>query len=213
MTIHSAHKETERYGIKVTEAPLQDHRLRRRSLLRAGLGVVAASVALPALSGVAQAAPDITLYPTQDRWDYCSKCKGLWYSGNSTLGVCPAGGGHSTSPSYNYSVAYNVTSSDSTLQAGWWWCDKCQGMTYLPKVSTSHCPAGGTHDTGGDGSYKYGMNHNISVSGFQSGWWWCDKCQGMTYLPNVSTSHCPAGGTHDTGGDGSYKYVMAATSY
>jgi hypothetical protein len=35
---------------------------------------------------------------------------------------------------------------------------------------------------------------NVPVQG---GWAWCQKCQGVFYGPNESTSVCPAGGQHD----------------
>jgi hypothetical protein len=30
----------------------------------------------------------------QDNWRFCSKCFCLWYNGEPTNGVCPAGGEH-----------------------------------------------------------------------------------------------------------------------
>jgi hypothetical protein len=30
----------------------------------------------------------------QRDWRYCVKCFGLWFNGNPTNGVCPAGGAH-----------------------------------------------------------------------------------------------------------------------
>jgi hypothetical protein len=38
----------------------------------------------------------------QSGWRWCSKCQGLWFSGNPTDGRCPAGGPHSSQPSGNY---------------------------------------------------------------------------------------------------------------
>jgi hypothetical protein len=37
------------------------------------------------------------------------------------------------------------------------------------------------------------------VSGVQSGWSWCSKCQGLFYGPNVARTSCPAGGPHIRG--------------
>ena len=30
----------------------------------------------------------------QDNWRECTKCEGLFFAGNNSRGVCPAGGGH-----------------------------------------------------------------------------------------------------------------------
>lgn len=38
----------------------------------------------------------------------------------------------------------------------------------------------------------------------QSGWRWCNKCQGLFYGPGIAKSHCPAGGQHDLKGSGNY---------
>jgi hypothetical protein len=40
----------------------------------------------------------------QARWSWCHKCQGLFFSGNSTLGVCPAGGSHSLAGSGAYQM-------------------------------------------------------------------------------------------------------------
>lgn len=38
----------------------------------------------------------------QDNWRWCPKCQGLFFAGNPTKGVCPAGGEHSLEGSGNY---------------------------------------------------------------------------------------------------------------
>ena len=48
---------------------------------------------------------------SQDTWRYCKKCNGLFYAGqygeNPGSGLCPAGGGHDGSDSFNYVMYYN----------------------------------------------------------------------------------------------------------
>ncbi|MBF6048426.1 hypothetical protein GO001_24990 [Streptomyces sp. NRRL B-1677] len=46
----------------------------------------------------------------QANWRYCTKCFGLWFNGNPTNGVCPAGGAHSAGTSSNYLLAGDNTS-------------------------------------------------------------------------------------------------------
>ncbi|MFJ8623672.1 hypothetical protein ACIRD3_12620 [Kitasatospora sp. NPDC093550] len=43
----------------------------------------------------------------QSNWRYCNKCFGLWFNGNPTNGVCPAGGAHTSSGSFDYLLAAN----------------------------------------------------------------------------------------------------------
>src|SRR5437879_3945417 len=38
----------------------------------------------------------------------------------------------------------------------------------------------------------------------QSGWRWCQKCQGLVFAGNPSPGPCPAGGQHDGGQSGAY---------
>lgn len=38
----------------------------------------------------------------QDNWRWCNKCQGMFFAGNPTKGVCPAGGEHSLEGSGNY---------------------------------------------------------------------------------------------------------------
>ena len=63
-----------------------------------------------------------------------------------------------------------------------------------------------THGIGA--SYDYYLLSGIgSDDGYQDGWCWCGKCQGLYYKPDQSSSCCPAGGTHTPGG-GSYDYGL-----
>ena len=71
----------------------------RRTLLRnglvVGLGVAAATVAVPAFTGVAHA----TSVDSQLGWGWCSKCQALFFLApasemDRSNGVCPAGGQH-----------------------------------------------------------------------------------------------------------------------
>lgn len=43
----------------------------------------------------------------------------------------------------------------------------------------------------------------------QSGWRFCDKCQGLFYGQGEPLSHCPAGGTHDGSKSGNYVLIRA----
>lgn len=140
--------------------------------------------------------------PAQLGWNWCDKCQGMFYGWNASQGVCPDGGAHGGSKSYDYSMTYGT--APSGYQGSWHWCGKCQGLFYAPQQSSSVCPAGGRHD--GSGSYSYAVAHGTIPSGDQARWNWCRKCHGMFYGPNDSNSRCPAGSTHN--GTGSYDYGM-----
>lgn len=46
----------------------------------------------------------------------------------------------------------------------------------------------------------------IPTPGIQQNWHFCNKCKGLFYFPEQSTSHCPAGGTHN--GSHSHDYIV-----
>jgi hypothetical protein len=209
--------------------------LNRRMLLRgglaAGLGAAAFGVASTALASVPQAGKasravrsvsrpeksgvtlDAFSYDYQVNWEYCGNCAGLWYSGNGTNGVCPAGGGHIDKPSDDYVVEYNVsgaTGNPLDPQPEWSWCLKCQGLFYGPNVAESACPDGGDHNRG---TWNYSLWYDSSGVYVQQGWWHCSNCQGVFYAGINSTSAgvCPATyEAHD--GAGSYTYDMLVYS-
>jgi hypothetical protein len=47
---------------------------------------------------------ELALIPGQDNWRWCTKCQGLAYAGNPTMGACPAGGQHDHAGSGNYTL-------------------------------------------------------------------------------------------------------------
>jgi hypothetical protein len=159
----------------------------------------------------------------QYNWFWCNKCNGLVYGGDpysylfevamGNIGVCPAGGTHYLGASSDYSVSYGEAST-STLQADWYWCQKCQGIWWYGNPSVaSHCPAGGQHDH--TSSYNYDILHSIPLtSGQQNNWRWCNKCQGLFYAANSSLGPglCPDGGTHNDGGSEDYHLVIPAVT-
>lgn len=47
---------------------------------------------------------------------------------------------------------------------------------------------------------------SLSTINIQSGWLWCNKCQGLFHDSGQSNSHCPVGGMHD--GTNSFRYAL-----
>jgi hypothetical protein len=151
--------------------------------------------------------------PVQSNWRWCNKCQGLFFGGSQAESDCPAGGAHAEpaqSGSGNYSLPHNAPPSPSR-QSEWCWCNKCQGLFYGPAVAASSCPAGGTHSPQAQsGSGNYSLPHIVPTSSeMQSGWRWCDKCQGLFFGEGLAGSQCPAGGTHmDPAQSGSGNYSL-----
>jgi hypothetical protein len=132
----------------------------------------------------------------QNYWRWCDKCQGLNYAGSA---ICPAGGVHDHSASFNYKLAINDPGFAG--QHSWRWCRKCQGLGFL-SGSPGPCPAGGTHDHGTSADYGLALN-NPGAPG-QNLWKWCNKCQGLAYGGGSTLGACPAGGVHDHSGSGDY---------
>jgi hypothetical protein len=89
----------------------------------------------------------------QDNWRWCSKCQGLAFAGNPSLGACPAGETHDHAGSGNYRLIQDPAVLLPFSQNNWRWCNKCQGLTFAGNPSPGACPAGETHDHAGSGNY------------------------------------------------------------
>lgn len=95
-----------------------------------------------------------------------------------------------------------------SAQAGWRWCNRCQGLFFSPDLSTqatSRCPAGGGYHIldwfGSNYSLQYDLPDTVVQ---QSEWRRCAKCQGLHYGLGVANSRCPSGDTHTTEGSLNY---------
>jgi hypothetical protein len=183
----------------------------RRTLLTsgmlAGLSVAAVGVAASAQAasparplrrepaGSRALAPRDFIATPQSPWKFCDKCKILYWGPEQTTSACPAGGTHGGGSS-NYTVYMDPTLTDSNEQTGWSFCGKCKAMYYGVEQSASACPKGGTHG-GPSANYMMFVNR-VTVTGFSSqfNWQFCDKCKGMYYGPEQTSSRCPKGGTH-----------------
>jgi hypothetical protein len=79
-------------------------------------------------------------------WRKCIHCKGLFYNGEETKGVCPGRrGGHvaeAESPEYQLVYGRPVGPSQQDNRR---FGDKCHGMFFLPHNAAAVCPAGGNH--------------------------------------------------------------------
>ena len=60
---------------------------------------------------------------TQSDWRWCQKCQGMFYSAQNsgpTLGVCPAGGVHSPTPSLPYVMPFNEGTGIAAIRTRRW---------------------------------------------------------------------------------------------
>ena len=142
----------------------------------------------------------------QDRWLWCRKCEGLWFSGNATAGACPAGGGHERAGSSNYRV---FQADVPGAQRDWRWCSKCQGLWFAGNSSEGTCPARGGHVNTGSSDYRV-LQVTTPPAGTQANWRWCDRCQGLWFgaSGNLTGGVCPAGGSHNGKGSGNYALLQ-----
>ena len=75
--------------------------------------------------------PNAALVPLE-KWRWCIKCAGLFYSGYKHSGWCPAGGGHNGITSADYTLLYaeSGTTIPDGLQDNWRYCYKCSGLFF-----------------------------------------------------------------------------------
>jgi hypothetical protein len=173
--------------------------LSRRTFLKGAL----VGSAVVASGGIAVGTAPSALASDQSKWRWCSRCQGLWYSGNGTGGRCPsdANTGHTLAGSGNYVLDYGV----DVGQDDWRWCSKCQGLGYAGNGTEGKCPAGGGHAFAGSGNYSLRYNSNVG----QNNWRWCSKCQGLWYAGNGTGGRCPSGTGHTSAGSGNYSLRYA----
>ncbi|TDU32776.1 hypothetical protein DFR24_2180 [Panacagrimonas perspica] len=136
----------------------------------------------------------------QSNWRWCKKCQGLFYGGNPTKGVCPAGGAHTDIGSGNY----QLSAGKGPGQAGWRWCSKCQGFWFNGDGITGVCPAGSNHISTGSGQY---LAQGFAGTG-QNGWRWCRDCSGMFFIGNGSVGVCAGNKSRHHDGSGSGDYAL-----
>ncbi len=162
------------------------------------VGAVALMALRPGPVVIANVSP--ASMPTQNGWRWCGKCQGLFYSGHSSQGACPAGGQHDGSNSGRYELIFgdNVPGAQNL----WRWCRKCEGLFYSGRPSQGSCAARGSHD--GSQSGHYSLLCGDSTPATQGGWRWCQKCEGLFYSRNPDAGRCPAGGGHDGSRSGPY---------
>lgn len=138
-------------------------------------------------------------------WRNCRACSGTFFAFNETKGLCPAradGGPHDDTGSPWLGVHYGASSA-SSMQGGWRWCEKCQGMFFgRDNKDAGVCPAGGAHRLGRSGYYSLG--HTSQSAAPTAGWRWCSRCEGLFYTDGASLGRCPAQGTHDPSTSGRY---------
>jgi hypothetical protein len=84
-------------------------------------------------------------------------------------------------------------------QDGWRCCQKCSGLFYGLRLQRDpdegHCAAGDKHDS--TNSKDYMVPFGDAGPGMQTGWRYCQRCQGLFYVDNPTQGACPCGGQHD----------------
>lgn len=76
----------------------------------AGIGAAIIGVTAPGFTGGARAeAAGILDGTSQSGWNFCDKCKGLFYGPEVSASVCPAGGNHYGGGSDDYDLLDGIT--------------------------------------------------------------------------------------------------------
>jgi hypothetical protein len=140
----------------------------------------------------------------QPGWRWCSKCYGLFFSGNPSQGSCPVDrGAHDGATSGAYSVDLDAPHQGG--QSAWRWCAKCQGLFFGGNPTQGRCAAdGAAHYGSGSGDYTLDSEGPTAPTGAQPGWRWCNQCQGLFFAGGSTLGTCPSGGPHGAEGSGAY---------
>ena len=89
--------------------------------------------------------------------------------------MCPTGGYHTNSGSYQYELEHDY-GTRSGYQNGWRYCSACAVLFWGPDIESSACPAQ---------AYSHllisATVYDLQMGGLggQAGWNWCDWCQGL----------------------------------
>ena len=132
----------------------------RRTVFRslaAGAGVMACAAVPAAAAPVPKKDPPKLPngFTLQSEWRWCSKCGGLFFTGNETKGTCTDGKEHDGSLSGKYAVRVGTDKIDG-VQGGWRRCKKCEGLFYGNANGFNNCPAGKAHDAD---EFEYQLAH------------------------------------------------------
>ena len=145
--------------------------------------------ALPAVLNRIHGFTSMSSITTQNGWAFCSKCQGLFYSRNSSNGVCPEGGAHDPGQSGAYSLDFSLAGSPLAVEAA-------------KRASAL-----------GQAKQEAALLAKAAAAAGQSDWKWCKRCQGLFYAGNgLDETLCPAwhpnkaGSSrfHDPKGSGDY---------
>ena len=80
-----------------------------------------------------------------------------------------------------------------TMQEGWRWCKKCEGLFLAGGEKNGTCTDGKEHDPSDSGKYVL----QVAVDGGQGDWRRCTKCEGLFFGAEKRRGSCPAGKEHD----------------
>lgn len=76
-----------------------------------------------------------------------------------------------------------------SIQSGWRWCRKCEGLFFVGNSGKGRCAAGGMHDDTGSGHYLL----QLAPPG-QANWRRCRKCEGLFFFGNNKADGFPSFG-------------------
>lgn len=169
----------------------------RRSFLRGGLLVGAATVGLTVASSAAFTNQALAA-GRQANWHWCQYCAQIWYfEPNGGYGECASPTGYHNAGTTDYFFDYNESTPYSS-QSGWAFCAICHVMFYGPNINVSSCALGVNYDgklpygphTFYDSSTSYDVA-TASYSSWQNGWNYCVKCRALFHGSGHAAGWCP----------------------
>jgi hypothetical protein len=196
--------------------------MERRSFLRGGLAVGAATAGLTIASSVMRTGVAEASSTTQNNWYWCSLCASLFHSNNAQPdGSCV------TSPFNLHTVGtqeYLVDFDEiqGGFQSQWAWCNNCQVLFYGPDVATSGCAwayvtrsqnARYYPHRGGTTNYALPFNAKPQdLRNYQAGWNYCPACRNIYHGSGNPAGYCVNTGTKHTPGATPYWMLEPGTA-
>jgi hypothetical protein len=213
----------------MTETPVPERGLGRRSLLRSALITGAGAVTLGAMSIPLASAARAGTY--QSAWAWCTRCNAIFWASNEFVntGACPGNDGdphdYGSNPTtyaamYGFSTSGNpADTSSSGQQAGWAWCSACSMLGW--KANGGCCEANSKYAdhllyspaAHSYGDTNYAIPFGVANSNYQPGWVYCSDCAvlywGGTW--GSAAENCAGktpNGKHTPGSDTHYQFII-----
>ena len=140
----------------------------------------------------------------ESNWRCCVKCRGLFYNGQRTNGVCPKGASHVVA---DVRTSYTLSDTEGMREPGWKWCYQCQGLYFAGIGSDGGiCPAAVVHNPLGS-KKEYSLARECGTG--QRNWRRCKNCDVLFFAGVSPFGACRDNRPHDPAGSPNYVLPFA----